>query len=179
MKKYYITGTQGTGKTAVAEELRKRGFPVIDTDMIPVAYWRNIHTGEKVRQRSGSISDWIESHQWHCDPKILKELIDIQTGEIVFAVGISENQEEYIGLFDKIFLLQCSEETFLHRIETRTEHDFGKDESEREYILGFYQDFEKGMIERGAVSIDAEQTVSVVVDEILGQINTFSDPTTT
>ena len=170
MKKYYITGTQGTGKTTVADELRRRGYVVIDTDTTKVAQWHNIHTGEKIRERSGSRKEWIESHEWHCDPKKLKELLEEQPGEIVFASGISQNQEAYIGLFDKIFLLQCKEETFLHRINTRTDHHFGKDDAEREYILGFYKDFEKKFLERGAVSIDAEKPISIVVDEILRKI---------
>src|ERR1035437_5827664 len=103
MRRYYITGTQGTGKTTVAKELQKRGFTVFDTDTYGgLCYWKNKVTGEKVTSKTGDRKEWLELHQWYCNPSKLKGLLPEQNKGDIFFVGISENQPEYIDFFDKI-----------------------------------------------------------------------------
>ena len=69
-----------------------------------------------------------------------------------------------------LFRSQCSEETFLHRINTRTDNDFGKEEAEREFMLGLYQDFERDLINFGAISINTERPINIVAEDILSKI---------
>ncbi len=168
MKRYYITGTQGTGKTTIARELQRRGFFVADTDTFPdLCYWRNKATGHKVSGKTGDRKQWLEAHEWYCDPTKLKQLLDEHAHEVVFIAGISENQLEYLDLFDKIFLLQCREQTFLRRIDERTDHHFGKDQAEREKILSLYKNFENTLLLRGAICIHTENPIEVVAENII------------
>ena len=90
--------------------------------------------------------------------------------DVVAVVGIAQNQNEYFDLFDKIFLLQCKEKTFLERLKVRTSNDFGKHPLEKEYILDFYKKFEKEMIDKGAIIINAEEPLDVVVENIISKI---------
>ena len=171
MKKNYITGVSGTGKSAIAEELNKRGIYTIDIDSseLDLCHWRNNKTQEKVYFEFGMDKDWMEAHGWYCDIEKLKKLLDVQR-DIIFVVGLATNQNEYLNLFDKIFLLQCKEETFLERLETRTSNDFGKHPLEKGYILDFYKNFEKAMLEKGVFVVNAEEPLDVVMENIISKI---------
>ena len=106
-------------------------------------------------------------NDWICDGESLKKLLLAQDKEITFALGMPANQDEFLPFFDSVLLLQCSEETFLNRIDIRTENTFGKEKVEREHILNFYKNFEEKLIKNGAVPINAENPVSKVADDIL------------
>ena len=131
--------------------------------------WQDINTGEKGRPK-GQGQEWLDSHVWVCDGEKLKKLINEQKADVVFAVGITSNQDEYLDFFDKVLLLQCSEETFLNRIDSRTDNDYGKEKSEREHLLGFYRIFEYNLIKKGALLIDAEKSIDEIVGNMLSKI---------
>ena len=84
--------------------------------------------------------------------------------------GLPSNRRELLDLFNKVFLLQCREKTFLERINKRTSHDFGKHILEQENILSWYKDFEADMLERGASPINTDRPLVDVVEEILSKI---------
>ena len=127
-------------------------------------------TGKEADYRPGIGKDWIDAHEWLCDPAKLKELLD-KHGDPVAVVGCASNQDDYLGLFDKIFLLHCKEETFLHRLRTREGDDeFARDKSEQEQVLSWYKDFENKMLTRGAVPVNTEDPIDVVVDKIAAEI---------
>jgi thymidylate kinase len=88
----------------------------------------------------------------------------------VVVVGLLENQNEFLNLFDKIFLLQCREKTFFERIDNRTTNGFGKDYSEKEHILSFYKKFEEDLIKKGAIPINVEESLESVVSNIISKI---------
>ena len=161
MKKIYITGISGTGKSTIIEELTKKGIHAIDLDS-SFCRWEDKITREKV-----NVDYKIEKHGWYCNVNKLKKLLNIQ--ENIIISGITENQNEYLKFFDKIFLLQCSEETILKRIYNRKNNDFGKDPLEKEYILSFYRDFEKKLIEKGAVSINVDKPIEIIINEIISK----------
>jgi len=171
MKKIYITGISGTGKSAISEELNKRGIYSIDIDKdkYDLCNWKNKETLEKVYFEFGMNKDWMEAHGWYCDIEKLKKMLDVSE-DIIIVVGLATNQNDYLNLFDKIFLLQCKEKTFLERLKTRTSNDFGKHILEKEYILDFYKNFEKVMLEKGAISINAEEPLDLVMENIISGI---------
>ncbi len=76
--------------------------------------WCNEKTNEKVNGDGPHTIEWLKENVWFCDTEKLKEILN-QDKEIIVAAGIARNQNDYLNLFDKVFLLQCSEETFLHR----------------------------------------------------------------
>lgn len=169
MKKIYITGVSGTGKTTLVTEFNKRGIFAIDIDSTDgLCNWRNKITKEKTGLGVGK--EWLDAHEWFCDEDKLKDLVDNSNQEIVIVCGMPMNQDDFLDFFDKIFVLQCNEETFLNRINTRTDNDFGKEEAEREFMLGLYQDFEQDLINSGAISINTERPIETVADDILSKI---------
>lgn len=169
--KIYITGISGTGKTAIAKELKKKGFYVISIDEVPdLCIWVNKLTKEKVTYEAELSKDFIDTHDWVCDIEYLNKLIEKGTNPI-FVLGIASNQNDFIHIFDKTFLLQCSPETFISRIENRADNDFGKDKTAQEFILGWYKDFEYKILKKGAISINVEKSLNEVVKNIIEQVN--------
>ncbi|MGD0577057.1 MAG: AAA family ATPase, partial [Candidatus Staskawiczbacteria bacterium] len=168
--KVYITGASGTGKSTIAEELNKRNIFSFDIDVVEgLCDWRHKETLEKPRTKYHS-GDWLEAHDFFCDVEKLKKLLDVDK-EFVVAVGVASNQNDFLHLFDKVFLLQCGEEIFLNRLNARTGEDvFGRGKDEQEYLLGWHKNFEKDLIEHGAIPINTNKQIGKVVDEIIFKI---------
>ncbi len=171
MKRIYITGVPGIGKSTVVEELNKRGIFAFDIDFAEgLCDWRNEKTNEKVNGDGAHTIEWLNENVWVCDKEKLQEILN-QDKEIIVAAGIARNQNDYLDLFDTVFLLQCNEKTFLDRMANRKGIDeFGKTEEERQYVLNFYKDFEQRLIARGAIVVNAEEPLETVVDAIISRI---------
>ncbi len=167
MKKSYITGVSGTGKSTLAEEFGKRGFNAIDLDDGFCA-WRNIKTNKEANIKDKTKPGFYDENDWYCDLKRLHDFIDRQK-ETIFVFGASANQDRFLSVFDKIFLLKCSPETFSKRMDLRTNHRYGKLPAERENELRWFEEFNNHVIEKGASIIDAENPVTQVADEILAE----------
>ncbi len=172
MKKFFITGVSGTGKSTVGEELARRDIPIIDLDHVKdLCKWINQDTGERAYWQPGIGREFFEKNRYICDKEMLKSMIDSHEGkEAVGVVGLADNLGDIIGLFDKFFLFQCLEETFLKRITERKNHNFGKDDSEKEMLLSWYKDYEKEMLDKGAILINTEVPVNAVVEKIIQNI---------
>ena len=91
--------------------------------------------------------------------------------DLVIVTGIAGNQNSYLSLFDKVFVLQCKPETFIKRVIERDTNDgFGKSPSEQKFLVNLYQVFEKDLIDRGAIEVNVEKSVREVVEEIISKI---------
>ena len=61
----------------------------------------------------------------------------------------------------------------MRRLSARNEdNDFAKDKDEQTHILSWYREFEKKMLDGGAVSINTEDSISAVVEKIITGIKT-------
>ncbi len=49
-------------------------------------------------------------------------------------------------------------------------NNFGKSEEERVYINNVFSDFEEGLERKGAIVIDSDQPISLVLNDILSKI---------
>lgn len=167
MKRFYITGVSGTGKSTTGEALQKRGFHVIDIDdhVYNLCKWVHKNTGEIAQTHSSTDNQFFKNHKRICDREKLIELMNDK--QIVFVVGLTDNQSEILDLFDKIFLLSCDENTLIHRIVNRTNNFFGKHESEQKMILMGYKKYEKEMLDLGAISITTNKPLNEIVEEII------------
>ena len=169
MKRFYITGVSGVGKSSVVEELKKKGIFTIDRDGVEgLCRWINKDTQKISEWRPGTEDIWYKKHKYICDKAKLINLM--KDKDIVVVAGLANNRSELWDLFDKVFLLHCKEETFIKRITERTSHDFGKHKLEKENILSWYKNFEKEIVEEGAIPIDTDKPLHAVVDEIIEQI---------
>lgn len=167
MKKFYITGISGTGKSTLVKELCRRGIKAFDLDSTKLCRWKNKNTGEEAWYQSGVGQAWLEVHDYVCDMVELKRLLDAQNGDLVIVAGVASNQDEYLDLFDKIFLLYCREKVFLHRLSIREDNEFAKEKSEQESLLSWYKDFEEKICKQGAIPINTEAPVSIIAEQIL------------
>lgn len=169
MKKVFITGISGTGKTAIAKALKEKGVNAIDMDMYDLCYWISNDDGKKVDYEATLNRAFIDSHVWVCDTNLLKNMLD--TEETIVMLGHPENTDEILPFFDKTVLLQCKPETFLKRIMNRQNNDFGKDETAQQHLLDTYEKFENDTLSKGAVSVSVEEPLSEVIDKIMTVIN--------
>ena len=160
--KIYITGVSGTGKTCIAGALAARGVNAVDTDEL--SHWEDKRTGERTGLEPGGSEEWYDSHAWVCDVSQLEKILS--KAEHAVAIGHASNQDEYLGLFDKKFILACSSETVTARIMQRTNNDFGKHPSDLKRVLSWQKELEAEMVGKGALLLDAERPLEEVVNEI-------------
>jgi len=165
--KIYITGLSGTGKTSIVEALSKKGIRAVDIDD-DLCHWENKHTSEHTEWHPGKDDEWHETHTWLCDTEDLKKRLG--GAEHVVVVGLADNQNDYLSLFDKVFVLHCRPEVFLARIQTRTNNDFGKLPPEQRKLLNWERTFETEMVQKGAVPLDAERPLEKVVEDIISNL---------
>lgn len=171
LKNYLIDGGSGTGKTAVAEELQRRGYHVIHGDR-ELAYRGNPETGEAVDEPAHmSEMDKIlwhsKHHIWNIDK--VKVVIADHSCEISFFCGGSRNSFRFINLLDGVFILEVDDlNTLYRRIDERVARDptdFGGKPEEKEIIAQLHAT--KEGLPRAGIVIDSTAPLEHVVDEIL------------
>lgn len=167
MKKYYITGVSGTGKSTLTETFKKRGLNSVDLDS-GFCKWRNIETGEEANIKEKGVPGFYDKNDWYCDLEKLTELLKDQTGPL-FVFGACANQNDFLHYFDKLFLLKCSPEVFSKRIDLRTNNNYGKLPSEKENELRWFEEFNESVTKNGAIAINAENPPDQVAEEIIAQ----------
>lgn len=159
IKNYLIEGVSGTGKTSVCKELIKRNFHAINGDR-ELAYQGDPRTGIPVNTFSH------ENHIW--DIKKVKSIIADKTNPITFFCGGSRNFNQFIYLFDKVFVLEVEIDTLKSRLDLRPEDEWGGKSVEKEVIFSLHQTKED--IPQNAVIINSNSTITKVVDDILKEI---------
>ena len=172
MGKYLITGVSGTGKSTIARNLKALGLNAYDTDRVKgLSAWIERATGKPRSKDFNSADDWVEKYDWLWNERFLRQLLSTET-EDIFLCGTSSNQENFYGLFNKVFLLEIDDLTLRDRLQNKDrEHNFGKRPGELELILGWYKDFQERTKAMGAIIMDARQPVNIIIDHILAQIN--------
>lgn len=158
VRNYLIEGVSGTGKTAVCEELRRRGYHAINGDR-ELSYQGAPETGEPL---DGFVH---EHHIWDVDK--VRSLVADQRNAISFFCGGSRNFPRFIDLFDGVFVLDVDLDTLNRRLAGRPEDEWGGRSSERELIARLHATKED--LPKNAVSIDATAPIACVVDEILSK----------
>ncbi len=162
-KNYLVEGVSGTGKTSVCDELQRRGYHAIHGDR-ELAYQGDPQTGEPL---AGSAH---EHHIW--DVAKVRALVADQTHAATFFCGGSRNFEQFIDLFDAVFVLEVDLDTLNRRLAFRPEDEFGGRASERAFIARLHATKED--IPKNGIIIDATAPLSRVVDAILGNANLVS-----
>jgi hypothetical protein len=169
VRNYLIEGVSGAGKTAVATELRRRGYQAIHGDR-ELAYRGDPETGLSIAPETGTpTSIWISEHQiW--DVEKVKACFANQDKAVTFFCGGSRNFSKFIDLLDGVFVLEVDVDTMNRRIDERVAldpTDFGGKPEERELIARLCATIED--VPRNATSIDATAPIASVVDDILSK----------
>lgn len=167
-KNYLIEGVSGTGKTSVCHELIRRGYAAINADR-ELAYQGDPTTGEKIEDFGPvPLSPQLihEQHMWDVDT--VRHLAANQDDDATFFCGGSRNFDQFIDVFDEVFVLDVDVETLNQRLDNRPDDDWGKRQSERDLILRLHATKED--VPQNGIIIDATQSLASVVDDILSYI---------
>ena len=168
---YLITGFPGTGKTAIAQELKKRGHVAYDPENIR-GY---MHTVGRVDGRHLQVPEviptgWyddVAAYNW--DPIKIAELLD--SDRDVYICSKAHNQSDFYDKFDKIFVLTLDSDLLTMRLKNRPGHSIGKHDSELQDILKLHEHFESSLINKGAIQVDSSRPLDHIVDAILRTAN--------
>ncbi|MFJ3958426.1 AAA family ATPase [Arthrobacter sp. NPDC090010] len=169
-KNFLIEGGSGTGKTAVCEELARRGFHAVHGDR-ELAYQGDPETGSPVEGVHGPAAH--DHHLWQLDK--VKTLVSDRREAVTFFCGGSRNVSEFIGLFDGVFVLEIDIETLNRRLDERGDDEWGGRgwHAERELILRLHST--RAEVPPGAVPVDATAPLVQVVDQILSLCGVIDD----
>ncbi len=166
----YVTGISGAGKSAVCNELNRRGHEAHDTDQDENAVWVNRTTGEVTavadaadRSRPG----WLRDQEWRVVPSKVQALVGRADDRLVFLCGSTANEDEVWHLFSRVIYLAIDEQTLRDRLASRTSNDFGKAPEELEAILAWHKVGEADYRRWGAAVVDATLPLHDVVDQVL------------
>lgn len=159
-KNFLIEGGSGTGKTAVCNELRRRGYHAINGDR-ELAYQGDPETGEPLAGVTGVSAH--HHHLWRVDD--VKALTEDQREAVTFFCGGSRNLAKFIDLFDAVFVLEVDLDTLRRRLDARPKDEWGGHRAERKLIERLHRTREE--IPSGAIAIDAAAPLQSVVDDIL------------
>ncbi|OGL21947.1 hypothetical protein A2707_01165 [Candidatus Saccharibacteria bacterium RIFCSPHIGHO2_01_FULL_45_15] len=148
-KRYLISGLPSTGKSTVTTELLRRGYYAIDADAAIA---------------SKTSEGWI----WNED-RLQHALLNSNDRD-VFICGSATNRDEFINLFDSVFILYIDNVTMRHRLTSRTNNNFGKDPNILAKQLRNNLGVKEYSLKRGRLVIDATQPITTVVDMILEKL---------
>ena len=159
IRNYLIEGVSCTGKTAVCRELRRRGYHAINGDT-ELAYQGDPRTGQPVSGNSHA------HHIWNVDK--VRTMAADQSHPASFFCGGSRNFSSFIGLFDRVFVLEVDLDTLNQRLAERPKSEWGGKEAERELIRRLHATAED--VPRRGIPIDAAAPLERVVDDILRKL---------
>ena len=156
-RNYLIEGSSGTGKSAVWEELQKRGYKAINGDR-ELAYRGDPETGRRIE------GPGFGSHIWDVDK--VREIVSNKDDDVAFFCGGSRNLHKFIDVFDKVFVLDVDIETLRERLDRRTADDWDVNDSENttEFVLRLHAT--KEALPEG-ITINTARPINEVVDVIL------------
>lgn len=170
-RNYLIEGASGTGKTAVCHELRRRGYSAINGDR-ELAYQGDPATGEPRGDITGlAVHD---HHLWRVAD--VEALTADGLEPVTFFCGGSRNAEQFIHLFDGVFVLQIDGATLTARLDQRAEDEWGGTPEQRDLIVRLHR---TGVgLPSGGIVIDATVPITRVVEEILRLADPGAGPRT-
>jgi hypothetical protein len=175
----YVTGISGARKSAVLQELRRRGYEAFGVDEHGFGRWLDRRTGEErtysVEDETLDLHDWYATQHWFLDVKKISELkqrVD-RDAKLVFLCGFAAGDAAAWEYFDVVCALVIDDATIRDRmIDLREGSWFGRRQEELDQILAWnigYGETYKGF---GAVLVDATKPLAVVVDAVIAAAST-------
>lgn len=155
---YQIGGLSGTGKSTLYAELVRRGQDAVDAD-VTFGYFADPVTRlpSKVERRAN----------WMWDTQRLREFARARHDAPVFICGGAMNENEFVDLFAKRFMLYIDSDTMRKRLLTRTNNDFGKDAVEIAEQLELNMSTTNYAKQIGSIVIDATRSIGEVADDLV------------
>lgn len=149
MKRVFITGMSGTGKSSVIRALTERGYRAVDAD----------HPGYSGPGGQGGAWSWRVDR--------IEHLLDFDDADLLFFAGASDEQRALYSRFDVVILLSAPLEVILDRVQGRADNPYGSLAEDREQIMRDYDVFEPALRRRTPHVIDTRMPLDDVVAEVL------------
>ena len=171
---YLITGSSGTGKSQVCQNLKQKGYEAYDTDDDGLARWQHnntrfIHPKSSVKSEMRT-AEFIAQHSWNVPKEYIEELVQKAEDHPIFICGSLGNEEELHDHFKTVFALYVDDDTLTERLAKRTTNDWGKQPHELEQTLRHHHEVYDKYRKLGDLIIDATQTPDAIVNEILAVV---------
>lgn len=170
---YLVTGNPGSGKSALTQELARRGLSAIDPDHDPELTHYEDEAGDTVLRIDvprDPDQEWLQSHRWVWSRPRMERLLHDQDGP-VFVCGIALNLDQFLDLFDGVFLLQIDEATQDARLVAYDRaNPPGRNDPKRQAIRDGLPVFQERMLNLGAIAIDATAPTAAIADELLARV---------
>ncbi|RZT15063.1 AAA domain-containing protein [Kribbella sp. VKM Ac-2569] len=165
MRLVYLTGSSGVGKTAVGEELRRRGFAVYDVDADGLARWFENGTRAEVRMPPYRDDAWFAENKYRLPAETVRRIADEADG-VAFICGTVGNDNEIWDLFDTVISLSVDAATLRRRLVGRR-GAFGSSGPELERVLAWHAHVDADNSRYGALLVDANAPIPDVTDRVL------------
>ena len=164
MTRVLITGMSGVGKSALLDELARRGHRTVDTDY-----------GDFYEEANGE-------RLWRHDRiEALLRTVPDSSKDLLFVQGTTRNQGLFYPRFDDIVLLSAPVDELIHRLKTRTTNPYGKHPAELAETLAYVETVEPLL--RASATLEVVTTVPVpqvadlVVAHVLRSASLRAEPT--
>jgi dephospho-CoA kinase len=148
LKRVFLTGMSGTGKSTVIQTLASRGYKAVDLD-------------DPVWSEYDANGEWV----WREDR--VRDLLSVEDADILFVSGCAENQVSFHLRFDHIILLSAPAGVIIERLISRTNNPYGKDPSERAEVLRYLETVEPLLRRAAEHEIDTSAPLEEVVSAVL------------
>jgi len=166
-KSILITGVSGSGKSSLSKRLNELGYKAYDMEEVPELFSMfDKKTGKPMIAHDNADLKKVLDMDWVCDTAKLAALIANESSSITFYCGNASDMDSILPLFDSVFLLKVGPEAMKHRLSTRTGNDFGRTVEVQDWILTWKDWWENDMQEKGAIVIDAHQSLDDVAKEV-------------
>jgi uridine kinase len=155
---YHVGGLSGTGKSTLYAELVRRGNHAVDADAV-FGYFADPVTRlpSKFERRAN----------WMWDTQKLRKFAHTPHDASVFICGGAMNENEFVNLFSKRFMLYIDSDTMRERLLARTSNLFGKDAEEMAEQLELNMSTVGYANRIGSIVIDATRPIMEVADDIV------------
>jgi hypothetical protein len=140
-----ITGMSGTGKSALVQELRRRGYRAYDAD-------------------DDGFSEPRAGGRWGWRTELVAELLAQDPEGLLFFAGCSEEQRELP--FDRRVLLTVDEPLLIDRLRTRSGNPYGRGPGELSQVLADRAEIEP-LLRRSA---DLLLTTAVPLEQVTDRL---------
>jgi shikimate kinase len=144
-----LTGMSGTGKSALVQELRRRGYVAHDAD-------------------DDGFSEPRADGRWGWRADRVAALLAQETEGLLFFAGCSEEQIELP--FDYRVLLTAPRSVLIERLRTRTGNRYGSDDAELAQVLADLAEVEPLLRRSADLVLPTTAPPSQVADRLLGRI---------
>jgi len=169
-KHILITGMPGSGKSAITKELTDLGSKAFDIEAIEGLFTMvDINTGKAIKDFDVDNLEMVKRAKWVCDKKKLQRLMHQNPIGIVFYCGAvgGSNFDDLQPLFDKVILLEASQNTLLERLTTRSSNTFARTPKTQKWLLDRKKWWEGHLIEKGSIAINANRPVREIAENII------------